>query len=498
MFDNSSPKKGDSPLNEQEIDLLELWQVLNNNKRKIAYITGGFIAIACAYLIIVPPTYQSTSLLRIKQDKGLSDSILSQMPLGNTQMTQQKMNTNAEILKSRNVVIPVIKATEELKDGKYPDYDGYVKSHITTKPFKDTEILQLDVTGGTPEKAREANQLLVQGFLARLADLSHEESGNTRKFLENRVVSAKAELGQAEDKLKAYQVAHKIYSTDDQMKGLADQISTLDKAKAQNRLDLETAQAALSSINGQLAGAGAAIADSPAIQQYKAQLVQLETIKASYTGKYTNEHPKMKEVNQQIAETKASLDKEIAAIIAQQAPSSNTVQQKLLADKFANEAAIAVANGKNGAIASLEAKNDELISKLPESSQGYIRVKRDADVAQEIFVMLSKRLEEAKVAEVMVPNEVQVIDEATLPEHPIKPRKAMTLALAAILGLLAGSGFVLARELLDRKIRTSTDVEEQLGLPVLGVIPATENEKKEDDEPSDFWSKIKHAFKTGG
>ncbi|MEE1402862.1 MAG: Wzz/FepE/Etk N-terminal domain-containing protein, partial [Dialister sp.] len=80
-------------MNEQEIDLLELWQVLNNNKRKIAYITGGFVALSCAYLIIVPPTYQSTSLLRIKQDKGLSDSILSQMPLGNTQMTQQKMNT---------------------------------------------------------------------------------------------------------------------------------------------------------------------------------------------------------------------------------------------------------------------------------------------------------------------------------------------------------------------------------------------------------------------
>lgn len=62
-------------MNEQEIDLLELWQVLYNNKKKIAYITGGFIALSCAYLIIVPPTYQSTSLLRIKQDKGLSDCI---------------------------------------------------------------------------------------------------------------------------------------------------------------------------------------------------------------------------------------------------------------------------------------------------------------------------------------------------------------------------------------------------------------------------------------
>ena len=485
-------------MNEQEIDLLELWQILNNNKKKIAGVAAGCLVLAGAYLVITPPTYQSTSLLRIKQDKGLSDSILSQMPMGNTQMTQQKMNTNAEILKSRNVVIPVIKKIEELKDGKYPDYDAYVKSHITTKPFKDTEIMEVDVTGGTPEKAREANQLLIEGFLNRLAEMSHQEQATTRKFLENRVISAKGELSQAEDKLKAYQVQHKIYSTDDQMKGLADQISTLDKAKAQNQIDLETAQAALSSINGQLAGAGASIADSPAIQQYKAQLVQLESTKAGFTGKYTDEHPKMQEINKQIAETRASLDKEIGAIVSQQAPSSSAVQQKLLSDKFANEAAVAVANGRNAAIASLETQNDAQISKLPEAQQGFFRVKRDADVAQEIYVMLSKRLEEAKVAEVMVPNEVQIVDEATLPEHPIKPRKAMTLAIALILGLLGGSGYVIAKELLNRKIRTSTDVEEQLGLPVLGVIPQADGEKAPEDTDAGFFDKIKRLFKTGG
>jgi uncharacterized protein involved in exopolysaccharide biosynthesis len=362
-------------------------------------------------------------------------------------MIKQEMNTDAEILKSRNVVIPVIKQTEELKDGKYPDYEGYVKGRITTKPYKDTQILEVDVTGRTPEKAQEANSLLVKGFLNRLTELSHAESQATRKFLEQRVVSSKTELAGAEDRLKAYQVAHKIYSTTDQMKGLADQLTELDKVKAQNQLDLETAQAALGSIKGQLSDAGAGIADSPAIQQYKTQLAQLEATKASYTGKYTDEHPKMQEINQQIAQTRQSLNDEISKIVAQQAPSSSTVQQKLLSDKFSSEAAIAVAQSKNAAIAALEKKNDAEIAKLPEDQQGYIRVKRDADVAQEIYVMLAKRLEEAKVAEVMVPNDVQVIDEATLPERPIEPRKARTLALAAILGLLAGSGYTVVKAL---------------------------------------------------
>lgn len=123
-------------MQDQEIDLKELWQIIDDNKKTIAKVTAGFLAVAAAYLIVVPPTYQSTSLLRIKQDKGLSSSILSALPTGSDQMIKQEMNTDAEILKSRNVVIPVIKQTEELKDGKYPDYEGYVKGRITTKPYK--------------------------------------------------------------------------------------------------------------------------------------------------------------------------------------------------------------------------------------------------------------------------------------------------------------------------------------------------------------------------
>lgn len=484
-------------MQDQEIDLKELWQIIDDNKKTIAKVTAGFLAVAAAYLIVVPPTYQSTSLLRIKQDKGLSSSILSALPTGSDQMIKQEMNTDAEILKSRNVVIPVIKQTEELKDGKYPDYEGYVKGRITTKPYKDTQILEVDVTGRTPEKAQEANSLLVKGFLNRLTELSHAESQATRKFLEQRVGSSKTELAGAEDRLKAYQVAHKIYSTTDQMKGLADQLTELDKVKAQNQLDLETAQAALGSIKGQLSDAGAGIADSPAIQQYKTQLAQLEATKASYTGKYTDEHPKMQEINQQIAQTRQSLNDEISKIVAQQAPSSSTVQQKLLSDKFSSEAAIAVAQSKNAAIAALEKKNDAEIAKLPEDQQGYIRVKRDADVAQEIYVMLAKRLEEAKVAEVMVPNEVQVIDEATLPERPIKPRKLLTLAIAAILGILAGSGYTVAKALMYRKIRSSEDVEQYLQLPVLGSIPDADSLKKPDNQKETGFKALIHSLRGG-
>jgi succinoglycan biosynthesis transport protein ExoP len=144
-------------------------------------------------------------------------------------------------------------------------------------------------------------------------------------------------------------------------------------------------------------------------------------------------------------------------------------------------------------LAQLDAEADKMMEQFPEQQKGYIQLKRDQDVAQEIYVMLSKRLEEAKVAEIMVPTEVQVIDEPTLPEKPIAPRKVLTLAIAFILGLLGSSAFVIARSLLNRKVRTADDVEKYLGLPVLGVIPKFEDQMEEGPGHSkqSWWDKLK-------
>lgn len=482
-------------MEEITIDLKDLFQVVMDHKKKIAAITAAFMIAGGAYLCIASPVYQSTSLLRIKQDKGLGDSLMSKVSGGNTLDDKQRMMTDAEILKSRNVVLPVIAATEEKdEDGKLPDYEGYVKKHIVTKPYKDTEILEVDVTGKDPETAQRANNLIIKGFMNRLTELSHDEQKRTREFLEQRLGASKEELGNAEDKLQQYQSANKMYSTDDQMKQLTDKLNIVDKAKAENQLDLETAQAGLKSVNEQLSSAGVAIADSPAIQQYKTQLAQLEAMKASYVGKYTDEHPKMQEINNQINSAKASLDEEISNIVSQQAPSSNTVQQGLLANKFKNEAAIAVAQSKKTALDQMDAQNDAIIASLPEKEQGFVRVKRDADVANEIYVMLAKRLEEAKVAEVMVPNEVQVIDAATLPEKPIKPRKVLVMAIMTLLGLIVGTGTVIVQSLMYRKIRTAEDVEKELGLPVLGMILDTSTLQVETGSSDGLWSKIRRKL----
>ena len=480
------------------IDLLEIAEIISENRKPIAKITGVFIALAILYLLIASPVYESEALLRIKQQQGLGQSLLDVATGGNVQMSQQQMSTYEEILKSRGVVIPVIEATEQEKDGKYPDYERYVESNITTSPFKNTEILQLKVKGKSPGQAQKANQLLVETFLLRMTELSRVEQTATKNFLQNRTDAAKLDLDKAETALQDYKIANKILTPSDSSKLFLDRIALAEKEAAANRIEMGAAQAKLNAANSILGGEGRYTADNRTVQAYNAQLAKLESERISYLDKYTEKHPRMIELNDQIAELKAKIAEETRKVAALQAPSDNAVHQRLVAAKFQSEGELIVARQKAALLEEVIGQNNRDLEQLPAVEKGYVKVARDAQVANELYVMLAKRLEESKVAEVMQPNNVQVVDEPTLPEKPISPRKGRTLLLAALLGFLLSSMYIVAMELMNRTIHTEEDVKNYLDLPVLGSIPDEESiarammkQKEWEEKTPGFMSKVR-------
>ena len=473
--------------NEEEItiDLREIGAILKRNAANIARVTGVCIVAAGVYLAVATPVYESQALLRVKQPKGIGSSLLESMPMGNAMANTQLMNTYAEILKSRSVIVPVIEKTEEPNDeGKFMDYEAYVKAKVTTAPFKDTEIMQFTARAETAEKAQQVNKLIVEGFLNRLTELSRDQQKATRGFIEERAVAAKKELKDAEDKLTEYKKANDIIAPDDAVKLATEKMGMVDKLNAENRVALATANARLASTNAQLNGEAASIADNKSIQLYNSQLAQLEGERISYLDKYTAQHPKVQQVEQEIANLKQKINSEISKVASLQAPSDNPVHQQLLAAKFQSEAEASVAQSNLAKLAQIDSDNKADIRNLSDKEQEFVNLMRDVTVANEIYVMLAKRVEEAKVAEASVATEVQVVDSGTLPEKPAKPKKALTLLLAALLGALASSGFVVVRELLNRTIKNSDDVANYLDLPVLGSVPDM-NDLRKDMEKND-------------
>uniref|UniRef100_UPI002FDB6221 GNVR domain-containing protein n=1 Tax=Anaerospora hongkongensis TaxID=244830 RepID=UPI002FDB6221 len=178
-------------------------------------------------------------------------------------------------------------------------------------------------------------------------------------------------------------------------------------------------------------------------------------------------------------------------VVNADAPSANPIHQGLLQAKLEAEAEVAVSTAQQQALRKLIAQGEEQIGKLPAKEQGLIKVMRDASVSQEIYVMLAKRYEEARISEVMEPTDVQIIDTAIAPEKPIKPKKLLNTVIAAILGLFTGTGVAFALEYLNKTVRTSEDVQHYLDLPVLGSIPAFDSELQRD---TSMIEKVKQLF----
>ena len=75
---------------------------------------------------------------------------------------------------------------------------------------------------------------------------------------------------------------------------------------------------------------------------------------------------------------------------------------------------------------------------------------------------------------------VKVIDKAIVPKNPIKPNKTMNLAIAMVLGVMASVFIIFLIEALDNKIKKPEDIQESIGIPVLGTVYEyeTNNKKK--------------------
>jgi capsular polysaccharide biosynthesis protein len=89
-----------------------------------------------------------------------------------------------------------------------------------------------------------------------------------------------------------------------------------------------------------------------------------------------------------------------------------------------------------------------------------------------------KRIKETGLTTGLEATNVHVVERATTPTFPIRPRTPLILGLSVILGLGLGIGLAFVAESFDNRIRSAEDVERALGVPVIGFVPIFKTKKK--------------------
>ncbi|EKO3432106.1 polysaccharide biosynthesis tyrosine autokinase [Vibrio fluvialis] len=113
---------------------------------------------------------------------------------------------------------------------------------------------------------------------------------------------------------------------------------------------------------------------------------------------------------------------------------------------------------------------NQQIQKMPKTQREVLRMTRDVEVNQQIYVQLLNKVQELSIVKAGTVGNVRILDSAQTFAKPVKPKKALIVIVLTWLGGMISVAFVLVRAALHRGVENPNDIE-QIGLPVYASIP---------------------------
>lgn len=407
---------------EKEIDLEEVIGVLKTDKNKYLKIAAGCTIIALVLAFILPEKFSSTAVVRAKATAGMS-GICSDMAamaalagFGNVKSDTQSY---IEIMQTRSVIEPLIEKTDTLDaDDEIKEYkllDEYIKKYLKFDNPKGTDIIKITAISKDPQEAQQIAQGVVENMAVTLTKVNQTGTSSYRKFLEDRIQIADSEMKDAEAKLEAFKQKSGVFLPGEQATGIIEQLSEIDKSIAAVQVQRDTKAKQLELLdNGEVATVYNSGMDTAATEVRQA-LVSKELALKDAQQKYTDKHPAIIELKAELAALKAQVKKEAATEVA----ASNVRLNALNTQK-----------------AAIESK----ISQLSSDGLEYVELSRKVATTREVYSILVKSMESARIQEAMNSMDLQVIAEANLPLYKSWPPKAIITIVGAIVGFMACIG----------------------------------------------------------
>lgn len=121
----------------------------------------------------------------------------------------------------------------------------------------------------------------------------------------------------------------------------------------------------------------------------------------------------------------------------------------------------------------------QMITVTPKGDTEFLTItvkSKDNNEAVLIANQMAKSLKDVS-KEVKKTDNVQILDEALLPEKPDSPKPKLNMAIGFFLGLMISIGIVFLVEYLDNTIKDEEELEKLIGTPVIGIIPVVGGEE---------------------
>jgi len=346
-----------------------------------------------------------------------------------------------------------------------------------TRSDRSTDHVLISVYDSERERAVRSANMVAAVFANYYQEISHQEAVANTRFLETQLLTARQKLNEATDVLASFKSERSISALPEETTAA---VTQLGQAKQQRDAALAAyaeARAKLNTVNAQMRSVSPTrvtvqgTTNTTMAQQLETQVATLTTQLNEARAKYYDGHPTVVNLQDALSRARSQLEavRDKAQLIRNIA--SNPAYEALAQQKIQLQSEV---DGYAARVAQLSAAVGRTASGLkPGTDVTLARLQQEFADEQATYSDLKARLADARLKEreTTATGAIRLVDRATKAAGPIGRSPAFYVLLALALSLTVGMALALALETLDNRIRTDTDLERLLALPVTGLIP---------------------------
>jgi polysaccharide biosynthesis transport protein len=426
----------------------------------------AFVIVAVVSIGMAGVTYSTLTQESIYQGNFqiLVEPVSENDPLGEIKLVDSPFSktgldyeSQIQVLKSSELLKPIIKKLQE----SYPEitYDSIILD-LNIRRLEKTKVIEVTYESSNPQEIQLVLNTISQFYLKYSLNKRQTKLRQGVQFVNKQLPDIQNRVAQLQKEMQIFRQKYNFIDPESQSETISEQIQSL----TQQRL----------SINQQLAAAKnnylrlqapeeqlAVLNDAPLYQDLIAQQRRLDTQISGELARFQGSNP----VIQTLQDKRDNL-----------LPIINAEARRILNTKIAQAAVlIRKVEVDNQQLTQAEQQLQIKLEQLPSLSRQYTDIQRNLQLANESltrFLANRERLQ-IEVAQTELPWEL--IQAPTQLQDPISPKVLRNLILGFVASSLLGLGAANLREQTDNTYHSVENVQDKIGLPLLGSLPFNKN-----------------------
>lgn len=436
--------------------------VLLARKRLILGTLALTVLLALGWSLVQPKTYQATASVLLNY-KGVDPLTGVVMP---GQLMPGYMATQMDIIGSKNVALEVVDALRlasspaiveqfrQATDGKGTVRDWLAElllGKLEIMPSRESSVVQISFSGADPVFAAAVANAFADQYRRVGVQLKTEPAKNAATYFNEQTRQLRDKLEAAQARLSKYQQEKGIVSVDTNRVDV--ELQRLSDLSAQ----LVVAQGAAIEAGSREKAAGGAIAspdvsNNALVQNLRMNLASAEAKLAEAGARFGRNHPQYQAASAEAGKLRSELASALGTVTRSVGADADIYRQR-------EEALRSALAAQTQRVLELNRARDELSPLL-----------KDLEGARRAFDSASERHAQTRLEAQSEQSDVSLLNPAVAPTAPSSPRIMLNILVSILLGTVLGVGLALLQELRARPVRSSADLSDVLGIPVLGTV----------------------------